>query len=106
MTGIGVPQYLWRETPQSFRRKMISFFPKPFDWANEAICSLACSVLRPLNSPEWMLTPYSVKGPVGDSVEIEDPCSEPDGRTPSVAGATTARIGRLYFLQNSKSRSS
>src|SRR5229473_8364876 len=109
---MGVPQYLWRETPQSFRRKMVSFFPKLFASAKAAIFSLAASVGRPLNWPELMLTPYSVKASVGTLADIEDPDAKPVSGVPANTdsidrdGATTARMGRLYFLQNSKSRSS
>src|SRR6202030_3112921 len=109
---MGVPQYLWRDTPQSFRRKMVSLFPKPFDSAKAAIFPLACSVGRPVNSPELMLTPYSVKASVDRAVDIEAPEASPASGAPADTdssdrdGATTARMGRLYFLQNSKSRSS
>src|SRR6266705_3954361 len=109
---MGVPQYLWRETPQSLRRKMVSFFPKLFASAKAAIFSLAASVGRPLNWPELMLTPYSVKASVGSLADIEDPDAKPVSGIPADTdsidrdGATTARMGRLYFLQNSKSRSS
>src|ERR1043166_1831492 len=94
---MGVPQYLCREIPQSFRRKMISFFPKPFDSANAAIFSLACSVGKPLNSPELIEMPQSMNGATVPTA---------DAGLSSDDAATTVRIGSLYFLQNSKSRSS
>src|SRR5260370_39578648 len=107
---MGVPQYLWREIPQSFRRKMVSFSPKPFDRAKADIFSLACSVGRPLNSPELMLTPYSVKASVGGVADVENPDAKPASGAPARKSLgtwiTTVRMGRLYFLQNSKSRSS
>src|SRR6267378_5218765 len=107
---MGVPQYLCRETPQSFRRKTVSFLPKPFDSANTAIFSFACSVGRPLNSPELTVTPYSIKASVGGVAASEAPDAIPASGAPAPAdpdandwdGATTVRIGRLYFLQNSK----
>src|SRR5882724_1261454 len=107
MMGMGVPQYLWRETPQSLSRKMVSFFPNCLDAANAAIFSFATSVRRPLNSPEFMLIPLPVNGSAGACTDIEDPLSKPDGGAAfASSAATTVRIGRLYFLQNSKSRSS
>src|SRR5882724_567561 len=98
--------------PQSFRRKTVSFFPKPLDAAKAAIFPLACSVGRPENSPEFTLTPYSVKASAGGVADIKPADAEPASGAPAdiVAdaedGATTWRMGRLYFLQNSKSRSS
>src|ERR1700739_3811896 len=98
--------------PQSFRRKMVSFLPKLLDSERAAFFSLACSVGRPVKSPELIVTPYSVKASPGGAADIgEAPDVSPASRGPApktlaTCGATPVRIGRLYFLQNSKSRSS
>src|SRR5450432_3825296 len=42
-TGIGVPQYLWREIPQSFNRNVVFRAPNPFSCANSAILMIAIS---------------------------------------------------------------
>src|SRR5437667_12130920 len=48
-----------------------------------------------------------MNGWVGGRVDIEDPTSNPEGAASVESrGATTVRMGRSYFLQNSKSRSS
>jgi len=45
--GIGVPQYRWREIPQSLIRYWMVPFPKPLASASAVMCSMACCGVRP-----------------------------------------------------------
>ena len=93
--GIGVPQYRWREIPQSFRRNCTVRLPMPclLDPLAHALTS-ATSEVRPVNSPESTRRPYSSKA-----------WSMIFGVWPrSGSGCTTTFTGSLYFVANSKSR--
>src|SRR6266403_3134808 len=87
--GIGVPQYLWRLTPQSFKRYVTVEVPNPFALANSAIFSCACTHPNPLHTPESITTASSsaVYGNPGSSA-------------PAAAGAITRRTGNPYFCAN------
>src|SRR5271168_2013752 len=98
--------------PQSLRRKMVSFLPKPLACASLAILSMAAWLSRPEYGPEFMLTPYSVKGAVGGGADFSvaaETRQSGDWRSrerPVCVGAaiTTTGFGKLYFVANSKSR--
>ena len=88
-TGIGAPQYLWREIPQSLSLWFVIILPRP-SFSNFSIIKLlASSELRPFISSEFIATPYS-------EYALEPSLS------PS-SGFTTGFIGRLNLLANSKS---
>src|SRR5216684_1507240 len=59
-TGIGVPQYLCREMPQSFSRYVVCASPNFFASASAVIFSMASSEESPEYGPEFTARPYTV----------------------------------------------
>ena len=88
MIGIGQPQYLCLDIPQSFSRKFIFFFPIFFS-SNIFIVLIIDSLgaLRPFRKSEFTITP----GPEYASFFTINLSSES-------FGLTTVFISRLYFF--------
>ncbi len=91
--GIGAPQYRWRDTPQSLRRKFVVFLPEPCSLKYVAIESKASSKFKPSNCPEFITLPFSTNALFSKSALMV-----------ASFGSITNLIGRLYFFANSQSR--
>src|SRR4051812_31191098 len=122
---MGVPQYRWREMPQSLRRYCTVRSPIPRASAAADIFAIASSTDRPVNSPEFTSTPgpsYAsdigslvcpadavASGPPADGVAPAPPVDAVAPKPPAeveaeadppAGGVTTRVIGRLYFRAN------
>ena len=82
MTGIGHPQYLCLDTPQSLILKLIFSLPIPSLSRKTKIFFIASSLFRPLSKGELIKVPVSVKGSALSSQSI------------------TFIIGKEYFFAN------
>ena len=94
-TGIGAPQYLWREINQSLNLYCVLNSPNPLSTAFWVIAFLASVFFMPLNSFEFTKTPSSVYAFV---ISL--------GFNSLSTGEITTFNGKLYFLANAKSLSS
>ena len=91
--GIGQPQYLCLETPQSFNLKLIFFFPIFFSSNISIVLRIDSSgTLRPLRNFEFIKDPAP-----------EYASSLTSKLSFSLSGFTTVFISRPYFLAKSKS---
>ena len=93
---MGVPQYRWREIPQSFSRNCTVRWPIARRSALAAMMSMASVDQRPSYSPDATTLPGSSLAAVIVAAS--------SGTAPSPSGCITTRIGSEYFLANSKSR--
>src|SRR5579864_5084561 len=94
MIGIGVPQYRWREMPQSLRRYWMERWPIPRRSTSAVIRRRASSDERPDHSPDRTRRPSSEAASINASASRAAPPS----------GAMTTAMGRRYLRANSKSR--
>src|ERR1700685_1229688 len=95
MMGIGQPQYPCREIPQSRRRQVVCFSPRPRELKSDATASTAAWKFNPSYGPEFTQRPCSAYQGCHAFTEYLRPST-----------SMTVLIGSLYFLANSKSRSS
>ncbi len=89
-----MPQYRWREMPQSFSRNCTVRVPMPRASAAVAICGMASVDQSPVKSPESTTRPGSTYASVIVS----------GVRAAAPSGWMTTVTGRLYLRANSKSR--
>ena len=92
ITGIGQPQYRWREMSQSRSRNWTRSLPQPSCSAKATMTCFACAEGMPSKRPECTSTPGSVQAP-----------SAPAGPF-APSGTITGRTGSSYCRANTKSR--
>ena len=93
MTGMGAPQYRWREMFQSRRRNCVVALPLPSFSRRSATAFLPSVLGMPSKSPELTITPSAVKA-----------ASMLAGSRTWPSGLMTTLTGRPYLRANSKSR--
>ena len=99
--GIGVPQYLCLETPQSFNLYFVVLSPNPFASTYSAILTKASFEDIPLNSSEFVITPDPTK-----AFFISEASIIISFFVSLSIGLITTFIGKSYFLAKAKSLSS
>jgi hypothetical protein len=83
--------------PQSRRRKVVFFSPRPLPASSSATLSTAAFWFRPSSTPEFTQTPRCLSPYQSAQAAVEKV---------SPSTATTCWIGSWYFSANAKSRSS
>ena len=89
--GIGQPQYLCLDIPQSLSLKFISFFPLFFNISFSEALSFASETLKPSRKSELIISPSPVYASFFN-LRLS---------TLSPSGQTTGITGILYFCANS-----